>query len=224
MADAHILEAETRDRAGKSAARAARKEGKVPAIVYGNKQDNISVTLSLHALRKELNKGSFQSRVFDMKLGDKSLRVLPREIQWHPVTDMPEHVDFLSVTEGTTIDVMVPVIFHNQEKSPGLKRGGVLNVVRHKVGVSCAPDAIPEKLEVDLTGLSIGDAVHASHITLPENVTFTISDRDFTVATIAGRLRKEEDTVAAAPVEGGEAAEGEEAEGGDEAAAEEGDS
>lgn len=225
MVDITPIAAELRDRAGKGAARAVRKEGRVPAVIYGNKQDPVMISLDPIQLRKELNSGSFFTRIYEISAGEKAEKVLPRDVQFHPVSDAPLHVDFMRFGAKTKFNVEVACEFINEEDSPGLKRGGVLNVVRYTVELRCSPDAIPESITIDLAGLDIGDGVHISAVTLPEGVEPTITDRDFTIATIAApTVVKDEaaeetaEAEAAAAAEAGEdGAEGEAAEGGDDA-------
>jgi len=185
MAQVSTITAELRERAGKGAARASRRAGRVPAVIYGNKQAPVMITIDPRELAKELKGGGFFSRVFELDIvGDKH-RVLPRDLQLHPVTDVPLHVDFMRFSAKTRLNIEVAVVFENEEESPGLKAGGVLNVVRHTIELRCSPDHIPESLVVDLTGLEVGDSVHISAIKLPGDVEPTITDRDFTIATIA---------------------------------------
>lgn len=185
MTDVATLNASVRDRVGKGSARAARREGFVPAVIYGDKKDPLPIQIEKRELDKLLKKPGFFSHLVDLKVGSESHRVLPRDLQQHPVNDFAWHVDFLRVSATSELTVDVPVEFINEDKAPGLKRGGVLNVVRHTVEMNCRADNIPEKLVVDLTGLAIGDSVHISAITLPAGATPVIDDRDFTVATIA---------------------------------------
>jgi large subunit ribosomal protein L25 len=180
------IEATARPRAGKGAARAVRREGKIPAVIYGDKKDPLTIALDRPTLTRLLNKGGFLSSVFDIKIDGSSNRVLPRDIQFDPVKDLPIHVDFQRIPGDGTIRVSVPVNFLNEEICPGLKRGGVLNIVRHEVEVNCPAESIPENFEVDLAEVDIGDSIHISAIKLPNGVTPTITDRDFTVATLAG--------------------------------------
>ncbi len=214
MADVNVLAADIRERAGKGAARATRRAGRVPAVIYGNKLDPIMISLDPVVLNRELNKPGFFGRVFEIPVGTDKLRVLARDVQFHPVNDRPLHVDFLRFSADTRINVDVSVVFLNEDDSPGIKRGGVLNIVRRELDLICAPDKIPETIEIDLTGLEIGDSIHISQIALPEGADSAITDRDFTIATIA-----------APSVVKAEAAEGEEGEEGavegEEAAAEE---
>ena len=180
------IEATARPRAGKGAARAVRRAGKIPAVIYGDKKEPQTIALDFPALVKLLNKGGFMSHVFDIRVDGQSNRVLPRDIQFDPVKDLPIHVDFQRVSGDGSIRVSVPVHFLNEESCPGLKRGGVLNVVRHEVEVYCPADEIPEFFEIDLAKVDIGDSLHISAVTLPPGVTPTITDRDFTIATLAG--------------------------------------
>ena len=212
MAEVSTIAAAPRDRVGKGAARAARRDGLVPGMIYGNKLEPVMISLDRPVVDRELGQPGFFIRLVDIEVDGEKHRVLPREVQFHPVSDAPLHIDFLRFSASRKLDVAVPVRFLNEDESPGLKRGGVLNVVRHEVEVQCTADNIPGEFEVDVTGLEIGDAIHASAIILPEGVAFTIADRDFTVATIAAP------TVMAADeeeeeVEGEEGEEGAEADG-----------
>jgi len=216
MTDSDVISAELRDRAGKGAARAVRRAGRVPAVIYGDKKTPASVSLEPRELRKHLNTGHFFSTVYSIAIdGGASERVLPRDVQFHPINGRAMHVDFLRVSKTTRTNVSVPCVFINEELSPGIKRGGLLNVVRHEVEVVCGVDDIPDEFVFDLTGLDIGDSLHISAITMPEGVAPTITDRDFTVATIAAALLKEEEEEVegeeeeALEGEEGEAAEGE---------------
>ena len=185
MVDVISLVASARTQSGKGPARAARRDGMVPAVIYGDKLEPVSVNVERKELERQIHVPGFFIRLIDVNFDGGSHRVLPREVQFHPVSDVPMHVDFLRFSADHKITVEVPVQFQNEEESPGLKRGGVLNIVRHDVEVLCTADNIPQIFEIDLTGFDIGDAVHASMVPLPEGVTFTITDRDFTIATIA---------------------------------------
>lgn len=185
MVDILTLTAEVRDRAGKGAARGVRRMGRVPAVIYGDKQDTLMITLEPRELERELLKPGFFTHLYDVKINGSAHRVLPRDVQLDPVKDRPLHVDFLRVSAGSTIRVNVPVNFINHAQSPGLKRGGVLNVVRHEVEMVCRADSIPDHLTVDLTGHDIGTSIHISMIEIPEGARPAIRDRDFTVATVA---------------------------------------
>ncbi len=222
MSKIEPLVASARDRAGKGAARAIRREGHVPAVIYGGKQDPQPISVELRDLNKKLATGKFLSTLFMVDTGSDKIRVIPRDVQYHPVTDAPLHVDFLRLVEGAVISVEVPMVFRNDEESPGLTRGGTLNVVRHSVEVNAPVDAIPDHLEADLTGLDIGDGVHISSIKLPEGVTPTITDRDFTIATIAAPSALLSEEAEAEEAEGEEGEEGAEGAEGEEAAAEDG--
>ena len=184
MSTSYELTASVRNRVGKGAARASRREGKIPAVIYGNKQAPLSIELSHKDVYLKLHAGGFLTTVATINVDGEKIRVIPRDYALHPVTDQPIHVDFLRVSAGSTLHVEIPVQFINEDKSPGLKRGGVLNIVRHEVEVTAPADAIPDHIVVDLSGLDINDSVHISAVTLPEGVKPVI-DRDFTVATIA---------------------------------------
>jgi large subunit ribosomal protein L25 len=192
------LNAETRENAGKGVARALRREAKVPAILYGKGHTPVGLALSAKEIRQEYMKGRFRSRLIEIKLNGKEVvKALPRDIQFHPVTDQIEHVDFQKIDAGQMTHVSVPVKFIGADKSIGLKRGGVLNIVRHDIEFMCTPETIPHHIEIDITALNIGEAVHINDITLPAGITPTIK-RNFTIATIAGRSAKEEEAPVAA--------------------------
>ncbi len=180
-----VLKVTPRERGGKGSSRAARRAGLVPAVIYGEKKSPVMVTLRINELRKQIFKGHFMNTVFELEGAGKTERAIPRDVQLDPVTDWPIHIDFLRVAAHAKIEIMLPVHFSNHELAPGLKRGGVLNVVRHEIECLVPTDNIPEQLEVDLTGLEVNDSVHISAIKLPEGVEPVIADRDFTVATIA---------------------------------------
>ena len=199
MSEIITLAAEPRDRAGKGVARATRREGRVPGVIYGGAEPPVLISLDSAELGRHAHRATFFTHLFELKIDGKGHRVLPRDVQLHPLTDKAIHVDFLRVSMGTTIEVAVPVHFINQEASPGLKRGGVLNVVRHEIDLRCPVESIPEHVTIDLAGFEVGASIHISHVTLPEGVKPTI-DRDFTVATIAApsALRGAADEAAAA--------------------------
>ena len=210
MADIKQLSATLRPNAGKGAARAVRRTGRVPAVIYGDKQDPVTISLDRNELDKLVNTGTFLSTLFELEVGGRKTRVLPRDLQLDPVRDFPLHVDFLRLGKGAKIAVEIPCNFFNEEESPGLKQGGVLNVVRYTLELVCPATAIPDAIDIDLTGLELGDGVHISAVTLPDGVTPTITDRDFTIATIAtpaGLTSADEEE------EEGEGVEGEEMEG-----------
>lgn len=184
MSQLHTLAVEQRDRAGKGSARAARRAGRVPAVIYGNKEAPELVSLAEKELLRAYNTGSFLSTVFDLDVAGRVERVVPRDIQLHPVTDRPLHVDFLRIAKDGLVTVEVPVHFTGHGEAPGLKAGGVVNVVRHEIELKCPADNVPERIDVSLAGREIGDTIHVSAVTLPPGCTPTI-DRDFTIATIA---------------------------------------
>jgi large subunit ribosomal protein L25 len=179
------LEAVARDRVGKGAARAVRRQGRVPAVIYGAGEPAQAISLDENRTRHLIFGGHFLTTVFDIDVGGTKVQAIPRDFQLDPVKDTPLHVDFLRVSAGQTIAVEVPVHFLNHAAAPGLKEGGTLNVVTHNIGLEVAPNAIPEAIEVDLTGLNIGDSIHISGVKLPAGAKVTVTDRDFTVATIA---------------------------------------
>ena len=184
MPDVHTLSAELRSRAGKGAARQTRRDGRVPAVIYGDKQPATLISVEPKDLMKELRKRAFQATVFNIEFSGKKERVLPRDVQFDPVSEKPIHVDFMRVGEHTRVRVAVPVTFLNEAKSPGLKRGGVLNVVRHEIEVYCTADTIPALIEISLEGLDINDSVHINAVKLPAGVKPTIA-RNFTVCSVA---------------------------------------
>ncbi len=224
MAETMALTAERRDRAGKGAARTARREGKVPAVIYGDKKEPTLINVEWRAVTKLWNTGHFMSTLVDLEVeGDKS-RVIARDVQLDPVKDFIIHIDFLRLGKGAKINVMIPVTFINEEESPGIdKHQGVLNVVRHEVELYCPASAIPDEIVIDLTGKEVGDSIHISEVTLPDGVTPTITDRDFTIATIAAPTvaPADEDAEAEEAEAAGDEEAAEEAEGGDEEAKEE---
>lgn len=206
------LKAEARERVGKGSARAIRRNGKIPAIIYGDRQPPLPIILSYKDIYYKIHGGGFMTTIATIELDGQKIRVLPKDFQLDPVRDFPMHVDFLRVSKDTVVTVEVPVHFVNQEKSSGLKRGGVLNIVRHEVEVTCPADEIPEFITVDLAGTDIGDSIHISAVSLPAGVTPTIQDRDFTIATIAGSsgMKSEAAGESAEEVEEDEEEEGEE--------------
>ncbi len=184
MSDQLTLPAEPRERAGKGASRALRRDGRVPAVIYGNNQEPQTIHVEEKALVKLLSSGHFMNSVIDVDLGGKATTTLPKDVAFHPVTDRPLHVDFLRIAKGAKVEVQVPVLFINEEKSPGLKRGGVLNVVRHELELICDATKIPDDIQIDVTGFDVGDSIHISNVTLPAGSVSAITDRDFTIATI----------------------------------------
>ena len=191
MAQSIELKATARDKVGKGAAKHVRRTGLVPGVVYGDKRPAESINIPYADVWKHNKGGRFLATVFQLEVGGAKQQVIARDVQVDPVRDFVIHVDFQRIAKDATIRVAIPVHFLNHEKSPGLKRGGVLNIVRHEVELFCPADAIPDHLEVNLEGLEIGDSVHISAVTLPANTKPTIADRDFTIATIAGAKAEE---------------------------------
>jgi large subunit ribosomal protein L25 len=185
MSDITTISVSRRENVGKGAARAARRAGIIPAVVYGTEAEPISVGIQELELNRLIKQTGFFSQLFQLDVEGDKMNVLARDLQVHPVTDRAMHVDFLRVAANATITVSVPAAFINEDECPGLREGGILNVVRYDIEVSCRPDAIPEQIEVDLTGFQVGDSIHISSVSLPEGVEVTITDRDFTIATIA---------------------------------------
>ena len=184
MSDALTRPAEARDRAGKGASRALRREGRVPAVIYGGKEEPQTIHVEEKELRRQLGTGHFMNSIVMIEAGGKSIRTLPKDVAFHPVSDRPLHVDFLRLAKDAKVEVLVPVLFTNEEASPGLKKGGVLNIVRHELDLICDADKLPSEIEIDVTGLEVGDSIHISHVTLPRGADSAITDRDFTIATI----------------------------------------
>jgi large subunit ribosomal protein L25 len=193
------LSAETRKSVGKGNSRALRREGRIPAVVYGNKLEPLSISLSERDLNTELRKEGFFNKLCDLEVGKDKVLVLPQAIALHPVTDRAEHLDFLRVSDNTKVTIETPVKFENEEECPGIKKGGILNIVRYSVEVSCPASNIPELFIVDLTGLELGDSIRFSNIKdVAEGVVPTITDRDFIIASVvapAALVSEGEDTV-----------------------------
>jgi large subunit ribosomal protein L25 len=202
MSEQLTLPAEARGRAGKGASRALRREGRVPAVIYGEKTEPLTVHVEEKLLAKMLSTGHFMNTLVMVEVDGKSNRTLPKDVQFHPVTSRPIHVDFLRIGEHAQVNVNVPVRFVDEELAPGIKRGGVLNVVRHDLELVCDAAAIPDEIVISLSGLEIGDAIHISNVNLPEGSKSAIEDRDFTVATVvapsAMKAEAEEEEAAAA--------------------------
>lgn len=215
MSTTYELTATVREKVGKGAARATRREGQIPAVIYGGKQPALPISLSYWEIDQKIHGGGFFTTLATIDVGSEKIRVIPRDFQIDPVSDRPLHVDFLRVVEGARLTIDVPVHFINESAAPGIRRGGVLNIVRHTVNISCPAEEIPEQLICDLTGLDINDSLHISSVALPEGVEPTITDRDFTVATIAAPAGVKEEIRAAAEAAAAAetAAEGEEGEG-----------
>lgn len=211
MSDALNLPAETRERAGKGASRALRREGRVPAVIYGGKEEATPIHVEEKELVRQLMTGHFMNSIVMVEISGDKVRTIPKDVAFHPVTDRPIHADFLRLAKGSKIEVAIPVSFINEEESPGLKKGGVLNVVRHDLDLVCEVDKIPSEIEIDVTGKEVGDSIHISEVVLPEGSESAITDRDYTIATLVApsALKKSEDEAEAAE---GEEAEGEESE------------
>ena len=196
MSENTLISADLRNRVGKGSARAARRAGKIPAVIYGDKKQPISIEIEARMMRKIINEPGIFSRLLDINVDNGKHTVLMRDIHFHPVTDDPMHFDFLRVSQSSTVSVSVGVEFINEAICPALKIGGVLNIVRYEVELNCLPTSIPEKIIVDLSEAKIGDSIHISAVELPEGVTPTITDRDFTIATLqspGGGVKNEEE-------------------------------
>ncbi|MGY4397814.1 large subunit ribosomal protein L25 [Sphingomonas sp. UYAg733] len=228
MSEQLTLAAETREQVGKGASRSLRREGRVPAVIYGNKQEPLSIHVEEKALMRLLMTGHFMNSVVMVDAGGKTIRTLPKDVAFDAVSDRPVHVDFLRIGAHTTVHVNVPVVFTDEEDAPGIKKGnGVLNVVKHELELVCDAADIPDQITISLAGKEIGDAIHISDIDLPKGVTSAITDRDFTIATIVPptvpTVEDEEADAAVAEAQAAEAAEAvedeaETTEGGDDAA------
>ena len=221
MSEQLTLPAEQRERAGKGASRELRRSGRVPAVIYGDKKEPLSVHVEEKVLAKMLSTGHFMNTVVMIDAGGKAHRTLPKDVQFHPVSSRPIHVDFLRIGAHSQVAVNVPVSFTDEEEAPGIKRGGVLNIVRHDLELICDASEIPEQINISLKGLEIGDSIHISNIDLPKGAKSAIDDRDFTIATVVApsAMKSEEgeaeaEAAAEVPTIGDEAAEGE---GGEEA-------
>jgi len=204
----NTIEATIRNTNTKGEINSLRIDGNIPAIVYGGSEKNQKISLSKKNLKNLIEKENFLSNIISLSLDGKSENVLPKEIVWDPITDEPIHVDFLRIIKGAKVILEIPVKFINNEKSPGLKRGGVLNIVRRKVELKCPAENIPAELIVDLDGLDIGSSIKISSIKLPENVLPTIQGRDFVVATVAAPTIIKEPEKTAEETAGAEGAEG----------------
>jgi large subunit ribosomal protein L25 len=205
MSEQLTLPAETRDRAGKGASRELRNQGRVPAVVYGANQEPLSIHVEEKLLAKMLSSGYFMNSVVMIDAGGQTTRTLPKDVQFHPVTSRPVHVDFFRISEHSKVTVNVPVRFTDEEESPGIKRGAVLNIVRHDLELSCDAAEIPDDVVVSLKGLDVGDSIHISSVELPQGAVSTITDRDFTIATIVApsALKSDEgDTASEGETEG----------------------
>ena len=185
MSETLKLAAEVRERAGKGASRAVRRTGRVPAVIYGAGQPAEPIHVEEKLLVRQLSSGHFMNSVVEIEVaGGAAIRTLPRDVQFHPVSDRPIHVDFFRLVGDAVITVEVPVHFVDEDKSPGMKRGAVLNIVRHELQLDCPSSQIPDQIEISLAGRDVGDSIHISAVTLPAGVVSTITDRDFTIATM----------------------------------------
>ena len=196
MSDALILPAEARERAGKGASRALRREGRVPAVIYGGKEEPLTIHVEEKELVKQLMTGHFMNSIVKIEIGGETVRTLPKDVALHPVTARPTHADFFRLARDAKVEVSVPVIFVGEDNSPGLTKGGVLNVVRHELDLVCEADKIPGEIEVSVEGKDVGESIHISEVNLPKGSESAITDRDFTIATLVApsALKKSEDT------------------------------
>ena len=213
MSEQLTLPAEARDRAGKGASRALRRDGRVPAVVYGEKKEPLSIHVEEKLLSKMLHTGHFMNSVVMIDYKGKAHRTLPKAVDFHPVTSRPIHVDFLRIGEHTKVTVAVPVRFDNEDDAPGLTRGGVLNVVQHELEITCDAAHIPNEIHISLAGLEIGDSIHISQVSLPDGVEPANKDEDFTVATIVAPSAMKAEEEETAPADAVPTVEGEEGEG-----------
>lgn len=200
MSDQLTLSADLRERAGKGASRALRNAGRVPAVIYGNNEDPAAIHIEEKMLLKALHTGHFMNSVVMIEVGGQQVRTLPKDVAFHPVTDRPLHADFLRIGEHSEVHVDVPVHFTDEDASPGMKRGAVLNIVRHELELVCDAALIPDEIRISLKGLEVGASIHISHVTLPAGARSAITDRDFTIATLvapSGMKSAEGDTTKA---------------------------
>lgn len=197
-----VLNVEKREKTGTGGARATRNSGLIPGVLYGGPRGSVPIEINAADVEMAIRSGKFLSHMVEIDHRGERQPVIPRAIQFHPVSDKPIHVDLYRVEENAEIAIDVVVHFKNHDAAPGLKRGGVLNVVRHTIKLKCKANKIPEEIVVDLTGSDIGDSIHISQVSLPDGARPVIRDRDFTIATIAGRKKEEEAAATAAPAEG----------------------
>ena len=195
MSDALTLPAEARERAGKGASRALRREGRVPAVIYGGKEEPMTIHVEEKELVRQLMTGHFMNSIVKIEIGGETVRTLPKDVALHPVTDRPTHADFFRLARDAKVEVSIPVVFVNEDSSPGLTKGGVLNVVRHDLDLVCEADKIPGQIEVSVEGKDVGDSIHISEVTLPQGSESAITDRDYTIATLVApsALKKSEE-------------------------------
>ncbi|KEC54671.1 50S ribosomal protein L25/general stress protein Ctc [Bartonella koehlerae] len=185
MSKSYTLKAEIRERVGKGSSRELRRNGLIPAIIYGDKQPPLAIAVSYKDIFYKIHSGGFRNTVATLAIDKQKIMVLPKDYQLDPVRDFPLHVDFLRISAESIVEVNIPVHFLNEDSAPGLKKGGVLNIVRHEIECTAPANAIPEAIEIDLSNYSIGDSIHISAVQLPKDVNPVIQDRDFTIATIA---------------------------------------
>ena len=205
------LKVELREGRGKGPSYQARQKGLIPGVIYGGNDEPQTINVDARTLERHVDAGHFLTTLFNLDIGGKKTRAIPRQVQLDPVTDRPVHVDFLRLAEGATVRLEIPVVFRGQEVSPGLKKGGVLNIVRHSMGLSCPAETIPNTIVVDVSKLDINESVHISNLDLPEGVKPLIRGRDFTVCSIVAPTSMREevktaDAAAAAPAAGAAAA------------------
>jgi large subunit ribosomal protein L25 len=198
MPEVISLSAEPRDSVGKGAARAARRAGRVPGIIYGDGKEPMPISFEPRELSRAINRAGFFATIVDVSVDGAVHRTLAREVQFHPISDAALHVDLMRVGAGAQVNVSVPVSFINHDGAPGLRRGGILNVVRHSIDIVCAVDAIPDRLVVDLSGLEIGESIHIEAVTMPQGVRAVVGSRDSTIASVAASSAVREETLAAA--------------------------
>ena len=199
MSDVLNLPAEARERAGKGASRALRRTGRTPAVIYGGNEAPVQIHVEEKELVKQLMTGHFFNSIVEIEVGGKTVRTLPKDVAFNPVSDRPIHADFLRLSGDSKVTVQVPVVFVNEDASPGLKKGGVLNIVRHELELVCPNEEIPAEINIDVTGKDVGDSIHISEVALPKGVESAITDRDFTIATLVApsALKKIEGEAAA---------------------------
>ncbi len=198
MAQVQELKVEARTGTGKGPAYQARRKGLIPAVVYGGKAEPENVNIDGHALFLKISAGHFLTTLLTLDIAGRKTRVIPRDVQIDPVTDFPVHVDFMRLGEGATIRLAIPVRFKGQETSPGLKKGGVLNIVRHEIGLICPAETIPNTVDVDVSGLDINESIHIASLNLPEGVKPVIRDRNFTICSVVAPTSVREELRAAA--------------------------
>ncbi|MET3589811.1 large subunit ribosomal protein L25 [Bartonella silvatica] len=185
MSKSYTLKAEMRERVGKGSSRELRRNGLIPAVIYGDKKPPLAIAIPYKEVFYKIHAGGFRTTVATIEIGKQKIMVLPKDYQLDPVRDFPLHVDFLRISAKSVVEVNIPVHFLNEDTAPGIKKGGVLNIVRHDIECTAPANAIPEAIEIDLSNYSIGDSIHISAVQLPKDVTPVIQDRDFTIATIA---------------------------------------